>query len=94
MKKQEIIALVKKREELYQTIKNKLKSFILDSIKKGDKGIGPKLYWNLFRELETTFGLDLRNYERIIYDLSQANLIEKNWIAALGSFLRIKEAKS
>lgn len=74
---------IKKREELYKKIKQELIPLIVESIKKEEKVRGHISYWNLFNELVQTNapGLAISDYERIIMELKEKRLIEREWSA-------------
>lgn len=86
----EIKELVRKREELYRKIKEKLTPLILEITKDAEKVKGYKDSGKLCDELSDTFGLMSKDYERIIIELSQEGLIKKRWSPGIGGYMTTK----
>ncbi len=84
-------ARVEEREELYESIKGDLTPLILELIKDSEKIKGHMEYWDLYHKLVDEFGLTMSDYERIIGDLKEQGLIEKQWSAGIGGFLTTKK---
>lgn len=81
--------LVREREKIYKEIKKELTPTILKLIKREEKNRGGMGYWDLCGELESMIrGLTTNDYERIIEELEEKNLIKKEWSPSQGRFLK------